>query len=165
MEESLKEYLLLETSYLKRYLKNNKSIRRKNISMEELFDCVDADLDIVFDLLQITSNKRGFKYWKDSIFINLISEKSKVSVCTDIYPLIAKKYNKTETSVERAMRLCFEKTYKNISKCKVNFVYTFLRNYLMFPHNNKIICRITELICSREFQKEKNNLLNNNNQW
>ena len=157
MMNYLDEYLKLNVTHKMNYLKNNKLVGGDD-SVEKLFYNIDSDLDLILNALKVSSNKTGFKYWKDSVFIFILSEKIKVNICSEIYPLIAKKYSKSTTSIERAMRLCFENALYNISKSKSNFVSEYMKDYLTFPHNSEVLCKITELVCSYEFQSEKNKL-------
>lgn len=65
------------------------------------------DKQIINKLLDLNFNitSKGFNYWIDAIKIN-IKDKNKMQ---SIYYIIAKKYNITWTSVERAMRHSKEK--------------------------------------------------------
>ena len=45
-----------------------------------------------------------------------------ISICNDIYPLIAKKYETTKMCVDRAMRRCFENVLYFASKNENNFI-------------------------------------------
>ena len=158
MKKFQEEYLNLQTSHKKSYIKNNEEISDENISSENLFYYIDDDLDIVFRLLRISPNKIGFKYWKDCIFMYIISETDKINIGRELYPYIAEKYAKSSTSIERAMRLCFDDSLYQLSKSNSNYVLSYMYDYLLFPQNSKILCRIAELICNKRFQREKRNL-------
>ena len=106
--ENIETYLNLNISYKDFYIENNPELRGKEISVEELYIAVSLDVDIVFSALNILPNKSGYLFWKDAVFLYLISGKQKVSICNDIYPLISKKYETTTMCVDRAMRRCFE---------------------------------------------------------
>ena len=160
----LKEYLELDNSYKSTYIRNNNYINSENESIEDLFYHITSDVDIVLNKLNISTSKAGYRYWKDAIFICIVESSCSVSICNDIYPAIARKYNKTEVSVERAMRVCFEDVMYNNLKKDRNFVIEFLNNYLLFPHNSELLFRIVELIVSKMFQDEKRNFYNFNNQ-
>ena len=162
--EILENYYNLDNSYKKSYLKNNSVLNDNDESIENLFYNITSDVDIVLSILKIPSSKSGFQYWKDAVFIYILNEKSKLSICNEIYPVIAKKYSKTAMAVERAMRLCLENALFNISKCESNFISDYMYNYLIIPHNSEILCRIVELVVSKEFQREKLNLRFKNNQ-
>lgn len=65
------------------------------------------DKQIINKLLDLNFNitSKGFNYWIDAIKIN-IKDKNKMQ---SIYYIIAKKYNTSWTSIERAMRHSKEK--------------------------------------------------------
>ena len=156
--ENLESYFNLSNSYKKNYINNNLVMKESNPSIESLFYNITSDVDIVLSILKIPSSKTGFKYWKDAVFIYILNDKSQLSICNEIYPIIGKKYDKSAMAVERAMRLCLENALFNISKSETNIISNFMYNYLLIPHNSEILCRLVELIVSKEFQKEKLNL-------
>ena len=57
--------------------------------------------------------------------------------------------------VDRAMRRCFENVLYFTSKNENNFICTYLKNTVLYPHNSELIVKITELISSRKFQQNK----------
>ena len=124
-----------------------------------LYYDVYQDTEIIMRGLSIPPNKDGFIYWIDAAYIHLLSEKHMVSICKDIYPAIAKKYNKTPMAVERAMRLCFENAYYNINKTqKHNIVSDYFKNSLLNPHNSEILAKVVGLLVSKKFQQNKQNI-------
>lgn len=155
--EKFNDYLNFDNSYKSCYIRNNSLIKVGNPSVESLYFNVMDDVDIVLTYLNISPSRHGYKYWKDAVFINLLNEQPHISVCRDVYPVIATKYGKTAMSVERAMRICFEDAMYHSSKKEQNYISEFLRSSLLFPHNSELLCRITELISSSVFQKEKQN--------
>lgn len=150
-----KRYLDFDNRYRSSYIKNNGLRNEELASIEDLYFNVIDDVDIVLNVLKIPSSKKGFKYWQDAVFIYLSANSNDISICNQIYPVIAKKYEKTDRSVERAMRLCFENTLYNVSKYGKSPISNFMYNYLINPKNSEILCRITELIVSKEFQEKK----------
>ena len=150
--ETIDEYLSINISRKANYIKNYVYESGEPQDEENLYYHIDGDLDIVFGYLNISSRKFGYRYWKDAIFLFISSEKMQVSVCKDIYPVIAQKYNKSSSSIERAMRLCFEDALYFSSKDDNNFMYKYLKNVLIYPHNGEIMARIAELIMSKDFQ-------------
>lgn len=153
--ENIEEYLSLSISYKDLYIENNKDLSCDKNSLQDLYCAVNNDLDIVFSALNILPNKSGYQYWKDAIFLYLISEKKKVSICKDIYPLISKKYGSTTMCIDRAMRRCFENVLYYASKNQKNFICAYLKNNLLYPHNSKLMAKIAELISSFSFQQNK----------
>lgn len=151
-------YLDFDNGYKSNYIKNHGLKDEKEESMEELYFSIIDDVNIVLNVLKIPSNKKGFKYWQDAVFIFISENSSEISICKEIYPAIAKKYEKTDRSVERAMRLCFENTLYNVSKYGKTPISNFMYNYLINPKNSEILCRLAELIVSKEFQEAKLNL-------
>lgn len=155
----IKEYMKKSTSYKDYYVSNNEMIDKDNCSVDELFSNINSDIDLVLSMLNISLNKKGYQYWKDAIFIYILSEKLRLSICNEIYPVIAKKYNKTPMAIERAMRLCFENSMYYISKNNTNIFSEYFKDCLLYPHNGEILIKIVELISSKFFQKNKHKYL------
>ena len=153
--ENVESYLSLNISYKDFYIENNSELSKSKQSLEEIYVAVSQDVDIVFSALNILPNKSGFQFWKDAIFLYLISGKQKVSICNDIYPLISKKYETSKMCVDRAMRRCFENVLYFASKNENNFICTYLKNTILYPHNSELMVKIVELISSKKFQQEK----------
>lgn len=157
--ENIESYLKLNISYKDFYIENNSELSKSKQTMEELYVAVSQDVDIVFSALNILPNKSGFLFWKDAIFLHLISGKQKVSICNDIYPLISKKYKTTTMCIDRAMRRCFENVLYFASKNENNFICAYLKNTILYPHNSELIVKIVELISSKKFQHSKFNVV------
>ena len=153
--ETSSDYLNFDNSYKSNYIRNNRSIKNGNPDLETLYYNIMADVDIVLVDLGISPSKHGYRYWKDAVFIYLSSPNPQMSICNEIYPTIATKYGKTAMSVERAMRVCFEDAMYFTSKKEQNFTTEFMKSTLLFPRNSEILCRLTELVTSNIFQKEK----------
>lgn len=156
--ESLDAYMNFESSYKQQYIQNNILLNSGSTTVD-ILSCVHTDVDLVLSSLNISPSKLGYKYWKDAVFLFINYDRVSVKICTDIYPVIAKKYHKSDISVERAMRLCFENAMYYASKSEQNFISIFLKKHLLFPHNSELMIKISELIVSRKFQKEKQKLL------
>ena len=92
------------------------------------------------------------------MFLFILNNGEQISICNDIYPAIAKRYDKTAMSVERAMRMCFENAMYYSVKKEETFVYDHIKNYLLYPHNSEILVKLAELVVSKEFQKIKHSL-------
>lgn len=152
--ENIEEYLKINISYKNFYVENNIDVQRE-YSLQDLYLAVSSDVDIVFSALNILPSRSGYVFWKDAIFLYLISEKTKPSICNDIYPAISKKYGSTKVCIDRAMRRCFENVLYHTSKNQNNFICAYLKNYVMYPHNSDLIVKIVELISSKMFQKNK----------
>lgn len=152
--ESLDAYMNFENSYKQQYIQNNIHLNNES-STTEILSCVHTDVDIVLESLGVSPRKLGYKYWKDAVFLFVHYDKKPVKICSEIYAVIGKKYGKTDISVERAMRLCFENVMYYVSKSEPNYISLFLKNHLLYPHNSELLIKITELIVSRKFQKEK----------
>ena len=131
-------YLNLVRTYKDIYMMNNEFMSEDDYSIEKLYHNISYDVDLILNSLNITSNRCGYLYWKDAIFLFILSNNTRVSICNDIYPAIAKKYSKTPMSVERAMRICFENVMYYASKSE-NFVCEYLKNSLLYPHNSEIL--------------------------
>ena len=153
--ENIESYFNLSISYKDMYRENNKELSGGSDSIEQFYCAVNGDMEIVFSALNILPNKSGYQYWKDAIFLYLMSDKTKVSICNDIYPLIAKKYGITKMCIDRAMRRCFENVLYYANKNQKNFICAYLKNNLLYPHNSKLMAKIAELISSALFQQNK----------
>ncbi len=151
------EYLDFDNSYKSCYIRNNNLIKISNPSVETLYQSVMFDIDLVLNELCVAPSKKGFRYWKDAVFIFLLNQKAQIRICKEVYPAIATKYGKTAMSVERAMRACFEDSMYNVSKKEQNYITEFMKSSLLYPKNSDILFRLIELISSQSFQKEKNN--------
>ena len=152
---SVNSYLAMNFTNKDFYISNNPEIESEDVSIEDLFQYVRSDLNIVFRILKIPPNKNGYVYWLDAVFLNIIQEKTHISICKDIYSVIALKHHTSQMAVERAMRLCFEDTMYNLSKVDDNYVVSYFKNSLIYPHNSEILSKITELLTSKEFHKRK----------
>lgn len=150
-------YLNLTKTHKDYYIQHNQLMNGADSSIEVLFDNISSDVDLILNCLNIAPNKCGYLYWKDAVFLFILSNNKRVSICNDIYPAIAKKYSKTAMSVERAMRICFENVMYYASK-KDNYVCEYLKDSLLYPHNSEILARIVDLIVSKTFQENKSKL-------
>lgn len=153
--ECLEEYLNINSSYKDYYIKNNDEIKSEIVTNQSLYFYICSDIEIILNGLNISPSKLGYRYWKDAVFIFLLNNGEHISICNDIYPAIAKRYGKTSMSVERAMRICLENAMYYNSKKEQCFVYEYLKNYLLYPHNSEILVKLVELVISKEFQKIK----------
>lgn len=150
--EDLDEYV--NYTHKDYYIKHNRDFNTKEVTMENLFYCINCDVELVLNCLKISPKKYGYDYWKSAIFIYIIKEKSHISICKEIYPVIAKNYNKTASSVERAMRVCFENTMFNMSDTN-NYICDYIKKFLRIPHNSELLIKLADLIVSDEFQRTK----------
>ncbi|MBQ8451447.1 MAG: hypothetical protein IJ538_01555 [Clostridia bacterium] len=153
--EFLDTYLSLNLSYRDCYIRNNAELRDKAVTDQMLYYNIHNDMDIIFNAIKLSPSKQGYRYWKDAIFIIILNDGKKMKICNEIYPAIAQKYDRTAISVERAMRLCFENAMYNNAKDESNFVFDYLKNYLLFPRNSEILAKLTELVMSKDFQRKK----------
>lgn len=153
--ENVETYLNLNVSYRDFYVQNNSELNLNNQTMKEMYIAVSIDVDIVFSALNILPSKAGYLYWKDAVFLYLMSPKKKISICNDIYPLISRKYDITTMCVDKAMRRCFENVLYFASKNEDNFICTYLKNTVLYPHNSELVVKIVELISSKSFQQNK----------
>jgi len=146
-------YLNFKPTYKYYYLKNN-GILPGSIPTEEIIARLMTDIDLILSVLKISPSKIGYIYWRDAIAISVFSEKDHLRICNDIYPLIAKKYNKTIISIERAMRLCFDNIMYYPNK-ENDYVLSFMDFYLRNPHNSDLLMKLVELVVSQEFCRYK----------
>lgn len=154
--ENLQNYFNINPSFKENYIKNN-NLLDNSVSAEKLYDSIYSDADIILSRLCIPPSKCGYMYWKDAVFVYILMEKTRISICNDIYPILAKKHNKTAMSVERAMRLCFENAlyYANNNDRDPDFVCDYFKDSLKYPRNSEILAKMVELVVSKSFQKNK----------
>lgn len=154
--DEIEAYMNINLTYRDYYINHNDDIDKdRKISAEELYICVSNDIDIVLRNLNILPSKSGYLFWKDAVFLYLLTSKTKISICNDIYPAIAQKHETTTMCVDRAMRRCFENVMYYASKNEDNYICLYLKNNLLFPHNSEIIVKLVELISSKKFQANK----------
>lgn len=154
--EDVNNYFDLNISYKDFYVQNNGELEcDKKLSLQQIYVAVSLDVDIVFSALNILPSKSGYLFWKDAIFLYMIMDKKKISICNDIYPLISKKYEITTMCIDKAMRRCFENVLYHISKNENNFICAYLKNIVLYPHNSELVVKIVELISSKMFQQNK----------
>ena len=53
------------------------------------------------------------------------------------------------------MRLCFESVMYDICEITDNYICNYIRKFLLNPRNSEILVKITDLIVSDEFQRNK----------
>lgn len=154
--EKLQNYFNINPSFRENYIKNNNLLDIDD-NVEKLYDSIYSDADIILSRLCISPSKCGYVYWKDAVFVYILMEKTRISICNDIYPTVAKKHNKTAVSVERAMRICFENAlyYTNNNDRNSDFICEYFKNSLKYPRNSDILAKMVELVVSKSFQKNK----------
>ena len=157
MDNAINTYLNLNATFKHFYIKNHDYIIDENIEPEQLFFYVHNDTDIILCNLKVTPNKCGYNYWIDAAYLFLLSGKNRVSICKDIYQPIAQKYHTTTMAVERAMRLCFEDVMYN-SKNTDNHIISYIKDYLIYPHNSELLIKLVELVVSNEFRQFKSTI-------
>lgn len=153
--ENINSYFDLNVSYKDFYIQNNSEISNDEQSLKSIYYAVSMDVDIVFSALNILPSKSGYLFWKDAIFLYMILDKNKISLCNDIYPLISEKYNTTTMCIDKSMRRCFENVLYHISKNENNFICSYLKNIVLYPRNSELVVKIVELISSKMFQQNK----------
>lgn len=153
--DCLDTYLNMHLSYKDYYIMNNDYLTKENVTPELLYYNINSDVEILLNRLCISPSKQGYKYWKDAIYLTILNNAGYMSICKEIYPSIAKKYNKTAISVERAMRVCFESVLYDNSKREPDYIFAYMKSYLLYPHNSELLAKLTELVVSKEFQKIK----------
>ena len=155
MEKVIDTYLNLNSTFKQFYIKNNDLIVDENIGPEPLYFNVYHDTDIILRNLNVSPSKCGYAYWIDAVYLFLLSDKNRISICNDVYPAIALKYKTTPMAVERAMRLCFENVMYFTSKQTDNFICNYFKNSLLYPHNSEILVKLVDLLSSKKFQQNK----------
>lgn len=155
MENTINTYLNLNSTFKQFYIKNNDLIIDENIDPEPLFFNVYNDVEIILRNLNVSQSKCGYVYWIDAVYIFLLSGRNRISICKEVYPAIAQKYNTSPMAVERAMRLCFENVMYYSSKHPENYICSYFKESVVFPHNSEILVKLVDLMSSKNFQQIK----------
>ena len=153
--DSINSYITFNPTHKEHYIKYNRDFNNKLADKDNLFYCIANDVELILNCLKISPKKFGYDYWKSAVYIYIVSEKKQISICKDIYPVIANNFNKTTGSVERAMRLCFESVMHDIREVSDNYICDYIRKFLLNPRNSEILIKLTDLIVSDEFQRNK----------
>lgn len=152
--ENTESYLNFRPTHVDYYMKNN-YIDGNKITTDELYLRIMQDIELALRALKIQTSRIGYAYWKDAILYCILTDKDRLSVCYEVYPMVAKKHGCTTISVERVMRLCFENTLYYV-KNDTNYITSFMKHYLVTPHNGQLLSKFVELIISSEFRRFKN---------
>lgn len=153
--ESVNNYIMFNPTYKDYYIKYNRDFNNKEADMHNLYYCIYKDVELVLNALKISPKKFGYDYWKNAVYIYIVSGKNHISICKEIYPIIARNFNKSIGSVERAMRICFESVMHDICEITDNYICNYIRKFLLNPRNSELLVKITDLIVSDEFQRNK----------
>lgn len=92
----------------------------------------------IIDKLGISRKVNGYLYIKEAIFMISKSNGFINSMTKIVYPYIANKYNTTDKNVEKSIRSCIKKSYKENKK---NYTYMLLSNKQ--PTNAELIQKIS----------------------
>lgn len=97
--------------------------------------------------LGISPNTKGYHYLRDSILICVMSEDHKPAFSKDLYSQLAKTYNTSECSVERAVRHAIKSGWyrHNAELAEVIFMNT-LQSANDIPTNSVFISTVSEWI-------------------
>ena len=89
----------------------------------------------------------GFEYLRSAVLYYLDTNHSTAGITTEVYPLLAQKYNTKEASIERNIRMCVENAYENGGLLTLNDYYgaVVYTNKFKFS-NSEIISILVELI-------------------
>ena len=99
-------------------------------------------ISITLKKLGISPSKEGYYYLKDGIYICVTKN---VRIPKDLYPEIAKKYHKSSSAIEKAIRTAIEIGWIN---CDYNYSEELFSNTINYnkgkPTNYEFIATITE---------------------
>lgn len=115
---------------------------RQEQHKNDMISCVD-----ILHYMGIPANINGYKYLRYAIKISVNEGVPNVSVTKVIYPMIAKKFNTTESIVERAIRYAIEVAWTkgNLKSKEEYFGYkVFSKNGR--PTNSQFIAMIADHI-------------------
>jgi hypothetical protein len=105
IQERLPE--ILAKSKTRRYL-------TPSINPEE----IDKHLSIILKGFKISSQHLGYQYLKDCVQLLSGENKDQYTTIKEVYKIIAGKYNKLTSSIEKSIRVCINKSYQ-----KANDIY------------------------------------------
>ncbi len=104
--ENLQDILpkIMVTSSTRKYILNK-------VSPEE----IDKNLSVVLKGFKVSSQHLGYYYLKDCVQLISADTKQEYTAIKDIYKIVAKKYNKLTSSIEKSIRVCITKSYQKAS--------------------------------------------------
>ena len=71
--ERVEAYLNLNVSYKDFYIENNEDLKKDDCGIDKIYIAISLDLDIVFSALNIMPSKAGYQYWKEAVFLYMMS--------------------------------------------------------------------------------------------
>ena len=111
---------------------------------------LEKELEVIMNKLGISQKVNGYFYIKKAILMVLKNNGVMDSITKVIYPSIADEYNTTDKNVERSMRSCIKKAYKDNKK---NYLYGLSLDLGEKPTNAELIQKISDKL----IKEKKNN--------
>lgn len=107
--------------------------------------------------LGIAPNTKGYRYLRDSIYICVTSEEKNLSFNKDIYVRIAKEYNTSEASIERAVRHAIKTGWHRHNDALAELIFmNTLQSTNDVPTNSVFIYTVAEWIRITIKENEEN---------
>lgn len=107
-----------------------------------------ANISQVLSTLGVPTNLLGYEYLRQAIFIAVQDKNSLCGITKILYPAVAKKYQVSTSSVERAMRHAIE---VSCSRGDPKAIESFFGNTLNpnsgKPTNSEFISKVADAIC------------------
>ena len=138
--------LLTENAYLRKQLDQYRSYDVLDAT-KQINTGFDLELEVSYILheLGMPAHFKGYLYLREAIIMTYHEIELLGAITTALYPAIAKKYNTTRSSVERAIRHAIEVAWErgNTSAISNIFGYTVDRGRLK-PRNSEVIATIAD---------------------
>lgn len=117
------------------------------ITLEQVYNEINEKIVEILTVLKFSSKMFGYMYLREALFMVACSGKVKLNFSKEIYPEIAKKFNRNTACVERAIRVAINKAWSKMSVHikKIFFSPETLKNHEK-PTNNEFILTIGNYI-------------------
>jgi len=110
---------------------------------KELLKIISKTLKI----LGISPSKEGYYYLRDSIYLYITNPKYHFKITKELYPYLSKKYQKTESAIEKSIRTTIETGWNN---CDLDYSNELFANTIRYdkgkPTNNEFIATVSDYI-------------------
>ena len=127
------------------FLNCDNEITRTNPVLSEEF--IKQNIAKEMEHIGITYELDGRDYLVDSIYMAIKQGTRDLNLTKDIYPVLAKKYRKSDQSIEKAIRNAINKAWRETDIMELAKHYTVELSYASaVPKNKELICYYAEKI-------------------
>jgi len=108
-------------------------------------ECIKTSVRHELKSIGITYDMDGFAYLIDSIYIASMHDSKDLSLSKHIYPILARKYKKSDQSIEKAIRNAINKAWRETDLSELARHYTVELSYTTAtPRPKEFICYYAE---------------------